>query len=208
MMSPSNVPRLNPEVIDATRATGGRYLLDGFTNFLHDRAASHGGATTSDITVWGNLAATPGKVVFRNALMELIQYAPATATVDAQPVLIMRAWIMKYCILDLSPNNSLVRWLVTQGQTVLMICWRNPGAEIARYIARRLPHAGRHGCDRRGANDLRESEDPRHGLPLRQGRDGSYSPPVYPCTNAVLHRCPQASPQSARAGLSMIVSEP
>ncbi len=130
LISPSNVPWLNPEVIEATRATGGRNFVDGFKNFLHDQAASQGGAAPSGFTVGGNLAVTPGKVVFRNELIELIQYAPTTAKVGAQPVLIVPAWIMKYYILDLSPNNSLVRWLIAQGHTVFMISWRNPGADM------------------------------------------------------------------------------
>ena len=129
MLSPSNLPWLNPEVMNATVHSGGRNFLAGLAHALADLrdVLSGNSAASATFRVGRDLAATPGQVVFRNALIELIQYAPATATAKAQPVLIVPAWIMKYYILDLSPANSLVRYLVDQGHTVFVISWRNPG---------------------------------------------------------------------------------
>ncbi len=130
LISPSNIPWLNPEVIEATRASNGKNLLQGMENFLRDQKGTKGSGAMKGFAVGKNLAATPGKIVFRNALMELIQYSPVTAQVGAEPVLIVPAWIMKYYILDLSANNSLIGWLVAQGRTVFAISWRNPGADM------------------------------------------------------------------------------
>ncbi len=132
MLSPSNVPWLNPEVMQETLRTGGHNIQMGFRNFLSDLHATATGtpSDSGDFKVGETLAVTPGKVVFRNELIELIQYTPTTATVHPEPVLIVPAWIMKYYILDLSPHNSLIRFLVDQGHTVFAISWRNPGAEL------------------------------------------------------------------------------
>jgi polyhydroxyalkanoate synthase len=130
LMSPSNVPWLNPEVIQAARTSCGANLAAGLSNLLRDLAVTHGGVAANGFTVGRDLAATPGKVIFRNALIELIQYAPTTAKVGAEPILFVPAWIMKYYILDLSAHNSLVGWLVAQGRTVFMISWRNPGSDM------------------------------------------------------------------------------
>ncbi len=132
MYSPSNFLLTNPQAQKRTLEQGGVNLPRGFQNFLEDlgRAASRGKPVGAEAFKPGeNLAATPGKVIFRNRLIELIQYAPATEVVRPEPILIVPAWIMKYYILDLSPRNSLVKYLTNQGFTVFMISWKNPGAE-------------------------------------------------------------------------------
>jgi len=130
MVSPSNFIATNPVLLQHTLRTGGFNVIEGAYQFYHDSMRHFSGQRppASDIYRPGvTVAVTPGKVVFRNRVMELIQYSPATATVHARPLLIVPAWIMKYYILDLSPENSLVRYLVGQGYTVFMISWKNPG---------------------------------------------------------------------------------
>jgi polyhydroxyalkanoate synthase len=127
--APSNFLLTNPEVLRRTLASGGTNLLAGWRNLIEDwqhAAAGRKPAGAEAFEVGKSIAITPGKVVYRNRLIELIQYEPATAKVRPEPILIVPAWIMKYYILDLSPGNSLVRYLTQQGFTVFMISWRNP----------------------------------------------------------------------------------
>jgi polyhydroxyalkanoate synthase len=130
-MAPSNFPTTNPDVLARTLATGGANIQHGLKRAFHD--IKDGPPPAGNSQVGEAVATTPGKVVYRNHLIELIQYEPTTDTVHPEPVLIVPAWIMKYYILDLSPENSLVRYLTGQGFTVFMISWRNPTAEDAHY---------------------------------------------------------------------------
>ncbi len=130
MVAPSNFLATNPEVLERTVQTLGANLVQGGLNLLADLERVGGGhrpAGSAAFRPGVTLATTPGQVIFRNRLIELIQYAPATPTVRAEPVLVVPAWIMKYYILDLAPGRSLVEHLVAQGFTVFMISWRNPG---------------------------------------------------------------------------------
>jgi polyhydroxyalkanoate synthase len=132
VFAPSNFPLTNPEVLKATVATGGMNLVRGFQYFLEDweRAVlQRPPVGTEKFRVGKEVAITPGKVVYRNQLIELIQYKPTTETTHPEPILIVPAWIMKYYILDLSPNNSMVKYLINQGYTVFMISWKNPAEE-------------------------------------------------------------------------------
>jgi polyhydroxyalkanoate synthase len=132
MFSPSNFLATNPEILRRTMEKGGANLVTGFQNMLEDWERKIGGKKpvgTEKFVVGRDVAVTPGKVVYRNRLIELIQYQPATGAVRPEPVLIVPAWIMKYYILDLSPHNSMVKYLTEQGFTVFMVSWKNPTEE-------------------------------------------------------------------------------
>ena len=135
-MSPSNFLLTNPEVLRKTAETGGENLLRGLNNMLTDlergRGQLHVKMTDMDaFRVGENIAVSPGKVIYENALMQLIQYAPTTKRVLKRPLLIIPPWINKFYILDLRPSNSFVRWAVSQGHTVFMISWVNPDEHLA-----------------------------------------------------------------------------
>jgi polyhydroxyalkanoate synthase len=127
--SPSNCLASNPELLALTQSEQGQNLVRGLEHLFEDLKHTLQGTVPDDTAEFApgrNVAVTPGKVVFRNDLIELIQYEPTTKDTFAEPVLIVPAWIMKYYILDLSPRNSMVKYLVDQGHTVFMMSWKNP----------------------------------------------------------------------------------
>ncbi len=134
--APSNFALTNPEVFRETVATGGQNLVRGLNNLLDDIERGNGklriSMTDSKAFELGvNIATTPGKVVFRNELLELIQYDPTTPKVAKRPLLIIPPWINKFYILDLREKNSFVRWCVSQGLTTFIVSWVNPDAKLA-----------------------------------------------------------------------------
>jgi len=135
-MAPSNFVMTNPEVLRATAETGGENLLKGLENLLSDLERGHGRlrismTDESAFEVGKNVAATPGKVVFQDDLMQLIQYTPTTEQVHRRPLVIVPPWINKFYILDLREKNSLVKWAVDQGFTVFVLSWVNPDEKLA-----------------------------------------------------------------------------
>ncbi|MGI9425969.1 MAG: PHA/PHB synthase family protein [Hyphomicrobiaceae bacterium] len=127
--APSNFALTNPEILAKAQKEGGQNFVRGFHNLMEDWQSLAGNklpAGSEKFRPGHEVAITPGKVVFRNRLIELIQYAPTTERVRPEPILIVPAWIMKYYILDLSPQNSMIRHLVDQGYTVFAISWKNP----------------------------------------------------------------------------------
>ena len=135
-LAPTNFLLTNPKALKATVETGGRNLLDGLKNFVGDLERGHGqlaiSMTDYDAFELGrNIATTPGKVVFQNEMMQLIQYAPSTPSVQRRPLLIVPPWINKFYILDLRAKNSFIKWCVDQGLTVFVISWVNPGPELS-----------------------------------------------------------------------------
>ena len=132
IFSPGNQLATNPVVLNRTLAQGGANLARGALHLLEDARRHTAGAPPAgaeNFVVGRDVGITPGKVVLKNRVMELIQYTPTTPAVHPEPILIVPAWIMKYYILDLSPHNSLIKYLVDQGHTVFCISWVNPGAE-------------------------------------------------------------------------------
>ncbi len=135
-LAPANFLLTNPEALKATLDSNGENLVRGLGHLLADIERGHGRlrVSTSDLTAFGvgrDLAITAGKVVYRNDLIELLQYAPTTDQVYERPLLIVPSWINKYYVLDLRPENSLVRWAVAQGYTVFVISWVNPDEHFA-----------------------------------------------------------------------------
>ncbi|MCE2761277.1 MAG: class I poly(R)-hydroxyalkanoic acid synthase [Acetobacteraceae bacterium] len=135
-MSPTNFALTNPEVLRRTAETGGENLLKGLSNLLIDLERGQGNlrirmTDESKFKVGENIAVTPGKVVYQNDLMQLIQYTPTTEKVLKRPLLILPPWINKYYILDLRPKNSFIRWAVDQGHTVFVVSWVNPNERLA-----------------------------------------------------------------------------
>ncbi len=129
IFAPSNSPFTNPTILKTAQEERGQNFFYGLLNWLEDMkrlATDEPPIGFEAFTVGKNIAATPGKVIYRNTLIELIQYGPTTQEVYREPILIIPAWIMKYYILDLSSHNSLVKYLVSKGHTVFMISWKNP----------------------------------------------------------------------------------
>ena len=133
--APTNFPLTNPDVLKATLASNGDNLVKGLDNLLADIERGQGELSirqsADGFTIGENVATTPGKVVFRNRIMELLQYSPTTDEVHERPLLIFPPWINKFYIIDLRPENSFVRWLVGQGYTVFLVSWVNPDAKLA-----------------------------------------------------------------------------
>ena len=131
MLSPTNFLPTNPDALERAVATDGQSLVSGLENLILDLEANNGEmvvrlADESAFEIGRNIATTPGKVVFRNKMLELIQYEPTTETVHKTPLIIYPPWINKFYILDLKEKNSLVKWITDQGYTLFMVSWINP----------------------------------------------------------------------------------
>ncbi|MCW1917441.1 class I poly(R)-hydroxyalkanoic acid synthase [Rhodobacter sp. KR11] len=136
LFAPTNFLGLNPDALEKAVETEGASLVQGLENLVRDLEANHGdpGVTLADpaaFTVGVNIATTPGEVIFRNRMFELIQYTPVTDKVHKIPLLIFPPWINKFYVMDMKPANSLIRWIVEQGFTVFVVSWVNPDSSFA-----------------------------------------------------------------------------
>jgi polyhydroxyalkanoate synthase len=136
LFSPTNYLATNPDALERAVETEGMSLVQGLENMVRDIESHHGEllptlADPAAFEVGGNIATTEGSVVFRNRMMELIQYTPTTETVHRTPLVIFPPWINKFYIMDLKPQNSLIRWIVDQGYTLFVVSWKNPDVSYA-----------------------------------------------------------------------------
>ena len=136
MMAPTNFLATNPDALQKAVETEGQSLIQGLENLVSDLEANDGElvvklADESAFEVGGNLATTPGEVVYRNRMMELIQYKPVTETVYETPIVLFPPWINKFYILDLKAQNSLIKWITEQGYTLFVVSWVNPDESYA-----------------------------------------------------------------------------
>jgi polyhydroxyalkanoate synthase len=136
LFSPTNYLATNPDALERAVETEGMSLVQGLENMVRDIESHHGEllptlADPDAFEVGKNIATTEGSVVYRNRMMELIQYAPTTETVHRTPLVIFPPWINKFYIMDLKPQNSLIRWIVDQGYTLFVVSWKNPDASYA-----------------------------------------------------------------------------
>ncbi|MDQ8023636.1 MAG: class I poly(R)-hydroxyalkanoic acid synthase [Moraxellaceae bacterium] len=163
-LSPSNFAMTNPEVFRETVKSHGQNLVKGFNNLLRDIEEGDGQlkirmTDTTAFELGKNVATTPGKVVFQNPLIQLLQYTPTTAKVAKRPLLIVPPWINKYYVLDLREKNSLIKWAVDQGHTVFVISWVNPDAKLAQkgfddYVTEGILGAVDAICEQTGAKEI------------------------------------------------------
>ena len=180
-LAPSNFVLTNPEVLRETLASNGDKLVRGMKMLAEDIEAGHGTlrirqSDPANLVVGVNMATTPGKVIFQNELMQLIQYSPATETVLRTPLLIVPPWINKFDILDLRPEKSFIKWCVDQGVTVFVISWVNPdkslGAKTFEDYMKEGPLAAMDASERATGELVRYRADQyrvRLGLRLKQG---------------------------------------
>ncbi|GHG90517.1 class I poly(R)-hydroxyalkanoic acid synthase [Pseudodonghicola xiamenensis] len=136
LMSPTNYLATNPDALERALETEGQSLVDGLENLIADLEANQGElvvrlADESAFQVGGNIATSPGEVVYRNRMMEIVQYSPTTETVHEIPIVLFPPWINKFYILDLKPQNSLIKWIVEQGYTLFVVSWVNPDESYA-----------------------------------------------------------------------------
>jgi len=200
-ISPSNFVLTNPELLRETLASKAENLVRGMHMLAEDIQAGHGSlrirqSDSKMFEVGRNLALTPGKVVFENELMQLIQYAPSTATVLKRPLLIVPPWINKFYILDLTPDKSFIKWCVDRGLTVFVISWVNPDTKLAEKsfedYMRSGPLAARCGSRRRSRRRRRGCRR-RTPRPLRSRRCRRRVPRGRVCSSPWASRSPSAS---------------